>query len=251
MMNSAIETVQGIEVRPVILYRPIGSTAGMFQDLGYDCVYRFESEDNDELLQVQQAFAREVLPVNFPDPIPMWGMGTRLTQVDMPSCQPWAWPVMSMKMLNLLTSLGEFPHQPYRTEIFDMDLGNAPTNQQLVAPPRVFDQFIVLHLTEHLRAIDYQRSNYTYYHQLADGERVRRSQPDLSETTALSHLEKGKTRISPSKLVLTLREEELPPVFRLKSWSTDLFLSPTAQKKVEQSDLRNIEYLAETVYIRN
>lgn len=250
MTNSAVETIQGIDVRPVTLYRPVGSTRGMFQDLGYDCTYRVEPEDTDELAQVQQAFAREVLPVTFPEPIPMWGMGPRLRQVDMPRCQPWAWPVMSTNMLDLLASLGEFPHHAYQTEIFDMDLGNAPTGQQLAAPPKSFDQFIVLHLTEHLQAIDYRRSDYTYYHWSAEGRRVSRPQPSPSETAEFAQMERGEISISASRLVLTLREEELPPVFRLKSWNTSLFLSPKAQKTVEQAQLNNIDYLTETVYVR-
>ena len=249
MEAKSVETIQGIDFKPLTLYIPIGSKQGIYQDLGYDCIYEYEPEDTDEIAAVINAFDYEQIRITLPDPIPMWGMGPRLKQVDMPRSEPSAWPVMSTDMLDVLRSLGDFPHVARRTEIFDMDLGNAPTPEQIAAPPPVFENFVILHITQHLRAIDYRRSEYRYYHYFEDGERERRHQPDAADTTELEMLEQGERRVSPSKLVLTLREDELPPVFRLKSWSTSLFIPPVTYERIERERLQNVAYLKETVYV--
>lgn len=124
-----------------------------------------------------------------------------------------SWPIMSRRMLEILSSVRNFPHQthPIRvrkgaTIVDDVD-------------------FIGVQLTSHCDYFDWEQSEY---------------EPGFTPRRA----------VGIEEFVLTIPEEGFPPIFRLSAVPTRLFISNDARQALKAAGIRGPAYLRLDFYKR-
>ncbi len=136
--------------------------------------------------------------------------GERIQISDFPSVKE-DWPIMSRKMLDILLSVGDFPHQA-----IPVVMSNVFDNP----PIEAFHNFVAVQLLEHLNIFDWENSVY---------ETVE-DRPDIVEPNSIEDL------------VLVEPEGGFPPLFRVKQIRTRLFISSAAKQALEAADIQGIDY---------
>jgi hypothetical protein len=121
-----------------------------------------------------------------------------------------AWPIMSRRMLDVLLSVGTFPHQVIPV-IFKSE-----ENKELN------DDYVILHLLELSDLLDMDRSVYTIKRSVANPE---------------------KTFVCDVKLkVLKEPAEGFPPIFRIKGCSIPLYISTVARQALENAGIQGLDF---------
>jgi hypothetical protein len=191
-----------------------------------------EIEDYDLLIyeptkpqELDNSFLERIIPYNGPEYLNWLGFINRFTnQVDFLRGDL-LWPIMSKRMLYVLCSVGDFPHEAIPLRVFDYSLRNE-LDQLLNSkelPPDICNQdYVALQLLESIDIIDFENSEF--------------EEPDPES-------------ILPPKitwLILKEPKEGLPPIFRLaRENTTFLYISPAAKEALEESDIRGLEFIAE------
>ena len=124
-------------------------------------------------------------------------------------------------MIEVLESVGSFPHRVLSTRIFDGDIGrslaegNRRFDEQGNFKPEFYsDDYVLLQITEHLDTMDLDRSVYDYY------------DPEVNMLAGID------------KLVLKDIGQEYPPIFRLAQCPADLFITDAAKQALEAAGIR-------------
>jgi hypothetical protein len=120
------------------------------------------------------------------------------------------WPVMSRKMVEVLLSVGDFPHQIIPVTFVD----------HLDTP--IECDYVILHLTELSDFLDIDRSIYT-----------REPVMDGSGRTVICNIQ---------KLVLKEPKNGLPPMFRVKQTRVYLFVSAEAKIALEAAGIQGLKF---------
>jgi hypothetical protein len=128
----------------------------------------------------------------------------RLSWLDYPRVKS-GYPIVSKKMLNVLTSVGQFKHQAIPIEIYDWK-----SDQKT-------DDFVFLHLLECIDVLDQEKTDF-YEEPLSDFKMV---------TTA----------------ALKMPNEGYPPLFRVKDAGLTRFISKEAKEAIEAADLKGIHFV--------
>lgn len=142
-----------------------------------------------------------------------------LTWNDYPSNSA-NWPLMSRRMLDVLLSVGPFPHRLIPVVMLDYRL----KWEERFGPdgnpkPEAADyRFSAVQLTEHLDAFDWERSEYIRDQRFPD---------------EVFHL---------SKLVVKEPSEGFPPLFRLSAAPGSLFVSAAAKRALEVAGIRGVRF---------
>jgi hypothetical protein len=136
-----------------------------------------------------------------PTPILFVGLIGYLDDLDYP-CNDRRWPIVSLDMLRVLESVGDFKHRTYPIII------NDSSNDK---PPGVNKNFVILQTLEYLDAFDFDKSEYVMNVEL-DG--------CIKEA---------------SKVILKEPDKGFPPIFRLNAESFFLFVSATAKEALEKA----------------
>jgi hypothetical protein len=153
------------------------------------------------------------------NPIHFLGWLKRLPKTDFPHNIPGI-SLMSKRMLEILCSVGEFPHAVVPARIFSYDLEyeiERYLDQQNLDPDLCNENYVALHLAEHLDLADQERSTYRLAY---DGS------PKIDE------------------LVLKEPSEGFPPLFRVKGKAIYLFVSPAAKEALDAAGIRSVDYFA-------
>jgi hypothetical protein len=165
-----------------------------------------------------------VIPYQVSEPINWLGFLDRFPQVDFLRGSP-DWPIMSKRMLYVLRSVGDFPHQAIPMRIFDYSLENKVSDylKQEELPPEVCNQdYVALQLLEATDAIDTQLSEYEQF---------------------------NPNNIIPPRITrLVLREPVggFPPIFRLaRDFSSYVYVSPQAKQALEDAGIRGLQFFSE------
>jgi hypothetical protein len=156
-------------------------------------------------------------------PIIFLGWLNRLPKTDFPYNSP-DLPLMSWRMLEVLTRVGNFPHQAVPTQIVDFELqyeieeylGNQDFNTDTCN-----SNYFAVKLLEHLDVIDRERSEF---------ERYVSDPPDLPPVV--------------TRLVMREPDQGFPPLFRVDGDPVLLFVSPVAKEALEQANIKGIRFLA-------
>jgi hypothetical protein len=138
-----------------------------------------------------------------------------------------SWPIMSGRMLNTLLSVKEFPHRTWDVPFVGFP-DNAPEEllrKGLRDGVRHDNEFVAIQLLEQLDIFD--RENSTY----APGILV-----DILPSAAESVR-------NIRKLALHIPEEGLPPIFRLKVSSGQLYVSPEGRDALEAANIKGIRFV--------
>jgi hypothetical protein len=131
-----------------------------------------------------------------------------------------AWPIMSSRMLQILTSLGNFKHRIVPVIMLDKKL---PAGKRLDAdgnplPKAANTDYSVLQLLEQCDCFDRDRSEFKLSTVIPDR---------ISEI---------------SKLVLKEPVDGFPPIFRLEVKASYLFVSAEARQALEQAGITGVEF---------
>jgi hypothetical protein len=204
--------------RSVKAYCLMHNTETMNSDLGYHAqVVPFEGYE-----QVSIAMNKPSETVNFPNPVEFQGLLSTVRQTDFPVIQE-RWPVMSKRMVEVLESVGSFPHRIRPARILDGRIGRSLAEgdrrfdeQGNFKPEFYTDDYILLQITEHLDAIDLERSVY------------RRYEPDVNMLSGVR------------KFVFKDIGREYPPIFRPTHCPARLFISDSAKQALEEASIKGL-----------
>jgi hypothetical protein len=125
------------------------------------------------------------------------------------------WPLVSRKMLDMLRSVGDFPHRAIPVEMINCKVRGG-------SPVSILDDkdhgFFILQLTQHLDAFDWEKSVFTPHPRL---------------TNRVSRIEK-----------LSLKEpiDGFPPIFQLSVYLGIFFVSAQARMALEGEGIKGIEF---------
>jgi hypothetical protein len=154
---------------------------------------------------------------NGPDPINFLGWIERLSKTDFPRNIP-GLPIISKQMLEILLSVDNFPHRAIPTRIFPYDLrytGDTGEHWDLEdLPIELCNQdYVAVQLLEYTNATDYDRSTFRTHPAFPD-------EPPVID-----------------RLVLHRPSEGFPPLFRVDSSPSKLFISPSAKTALESKKI--------------
>jgi hypothetical protein len=204
--------------RGVKAYRLMPESKTVNSDLGFHAqVVPFNGYE-----QISIAMCEPSETVEFPNPVEFQGLLSTVKQTDYPVIEE-GWPVMSKRMLEVLESVGFFPHRSLPTRILDGDLGRSIAEgarrfdeQGNFKPEFYSDDYVLLQLIEHLDVMDLERSTY------------RRYDPEVNMVAGLR------------KPVFKDIGQEYPPIFRPTHCPVTLFVTEAAKQALDASGIRGL-----------
>jgi hypothetical protein len=159
-------------------------------------------------------------PYTGPEPLNFLGWPKRLPKTEFPRNFP-GFPLMSKRMLEVLCSVGEFPHRAIATRVFDYDLEREIEQYSHcgdLEPELCNENYVAVHLLKHIDGADLERSTF---------------RTDIAVDPPLIN-----------NLILKEPVEGFPPLFRIKRKPIYLFVSPEAKRALEQAGIKSIDYFA-------
>lgn len=147
-------------------------------------------------------------PYNFAEPVFFEANSHIVNNTDFPENDV-DWPIMSRQMIEVLQSLGDFPHQ-----IIPILMNSSYTSENSN------HDFVAVQLTSHLRIFNYENSRY------------RRRDEDFPEIV-----------IGVSEFAIDIPSEGLPPLFRLSAYDIALFISGEAREALRECDIKGTAYV--------
>lgn len=236
-------------MKKINLYRLDGNPNTVYEPLGYDaCMDGFDQyvTTPPELRPLEDFPMYDDSPLDFELPLKMhsvlkWaGIGKK----DILSSLPMKWRVISRPMLAMLESLGPFEHKALPVTIWDalVEQGDDPRKPS----PRRNDDYVLLYLPKSLKVLDYRRSEYGFHTVGSDGSGTYKRRSGATEDE-ITHLEAQQKPVTPRKIVLTISENVLPPVFRLHFQPGITFMTEWAAQKLSKAGLNNL-YLPATMF---
>ena len=154
-------------------------------------------------------------PIDSVNEIRMEGLMLHFEGIDYLYTEPDI-PVMSKRMLSVLRSVTDFPHQTIPVVIEDTE---AAKGDWLRRSGKVSTDYVAVQLLEHLDIFDREKSIY---------------EPNFLDPNNVGDVE---------KLVLKVPELGLPPIFRITDKSTRLYVSPEAKTTLEEAGITGIRFV--------
>ena len=154
-------------------------------------------------------------PIDSVNEIQMEGLMLHFEGIDYLYTRP-DLPVMSKRMLSVLRSVRDFPHQTIPVVIEDTE---AAKGDWLRRSGKVSTDYVAVQLLEHLDIFDREKSIY---------------EPNFLDPNNVGDVE---------KLVLKVPELGLPPIFRITDKSTRLYVSPEAKTTLEEAGITGIRFV--------
>ena len=127
-------------------------------------------------------------------------------------------PIMSKRMLSVLESVGDFPHQIIPTAIEDTQ-SMAGADGKFRRSGKVNTDYVAVQLLEQLDIFDRENSIY---------------EPGIFNPNDVGDID---------KLVLKIPESGLPPIFRIANYSIVLYVSPEAKTALEEAGITGIRFV--------
>ena len=156
-------------------------------------------------------------PIDFVGEIRMEGLHMNLEKLDYVLTNP-DFPVMSKRMLSVLESVKDFPHQILPVIIEDM-LTITDSNGKERKSGKINSDYVAVQFLEQLNIFDRENSIY---------------EPSFINPNKVGHIE---------KLVLKIPEEGLPPIFRITDNCTYMYVSPEAKTALEEAGITGIRFV--------
>jgi hypothetical protein len=124
------------------------------------------------------------------------------------------WNIMSQKMLDILLSIGSFPHRVIPLVMVDCEvIGSGGKRSE-----KEDHRFVAVQLLEHLDVFDWENSVYEH-------------DPTIKDLVD-----------SIDKLVLKQPKDGFPPIFRLSVYPYVLFVSGKARMALEQAGIKGVVF---------
>jgi hypothetical protein len=199
------------------IFRLMPDATGVNSDLRTDAqVIPFDGID-----EVPMCMGDFPIPVELPCPVEFYGLLSRLNQTDIP-VNNHAWPLMSRRMLDVLKSVGSFSHYAIPTRIIEGSIGRRLDDDPRydadgnLKPEFYNDEFVLLQLTEHIDALDLEKSEYEEYY---------------SDINAVQGVD---------KYVFKEPRNGFPPIFRLAVEPVPLYISHEAKRALEEANIKGL-----------
>jgi hypothetical protein len=128
------------------------------------------------------------------------------------------WPLMSLRMLNILLSVGEFSYQALPVTMFNTtQYWNEDTQSSFQSDEKNYN-FILLNLLEKLDIFDWENSIY-------EPDEITPQYPGWME-----------------KMVFKVPENGFPPIFKVSTHSARLYVSAGARAALEAAGIKGVEF---------
>ncbi len=160
-------------------------------------------------------------PLNLPEPVEFDAQTDVLGSIDYLTTVP-TWPVMSRRMLDVLLSVREFPHQVVPLLMHETPLLSEEVEMEgrpYIRTGKVNHDYVAVQLLEHLDVFDWEQSIYEL-------------DPDLP----------GELDGSPKKMVLKEPADGFPPVFRTKPLEARLYISAEGRAALEAAEIQGLRF---------
>lgn len=207
-----------LSTKKIIAYLLRPSPDHVNKDLGYDA--ELLPFDGSDIFDYSISETEEI--AGCPVPVELRGFLRTVRQTTYPVTQP-RLPLISKQMLEVLESVGSFPHNAIFARITDGVIGQHLSDntshydaENNLKPEYYTDDYVILHLTTHLDAMDLERSEYGRY----------------NPKTNLVRLV--------DKFIFKDIGYEFPPIFRLTNCPTDLFISEAAKEALEAAGMKSL-----------
>jgi hypothetical protein len=162
-----------------------------------------------------------------PDPV-LFEANVKVTRQSDYPCNDSNWPLMSPRMIETLRTVGDFPHRLVPVRLVDRKARGAARYlpDGSLRPEVVDDRFAAMQLTEHIDAVDWERSTFR----------------QSGVAPGLCYFD---------KLVLVSPPNGLPPLFRLSSSGGKLLVSAEARRALEAAGIIGIHFLPLPARVHN
>jgi hypothetical protein len=154
---------------------------------------------------------------DLPNPVEFEAIGSLLTETDYPYTDV-GWPVMSKRMLDVILSVGSFPHRIYPVVMINTEAAYNYKLKKVAFPRTKNHDYIMVQLTEHLDAFDFENSIY------------KRGSINPNVITSIEWL----SLIEP--------ESEFPPLFTVEPASMRLLISTQARSALEAANIQGVRF---------
>jgi hypothetical protein len=165
---------------------------------------------------------RNMVAVRMPSNVSFIGLKSWLPPTDFPYIDQVrvSWPIMSRKMIEVLLSVGDFPHQviPVIFKAEDEDFAARFCDGP---PPILNHDYAILQLLKISNFLDLEKSEY---------ENV-------------AYIDGSGTFIhARGKIVLKEPKEGFPPIFRVEGCRTYLYISGAAKEALEKAGIQGVDF---------
>jgi hypothetical protein len=200
--------MEGNEITEEILHKNyiLNWDSSHFVDLDADAwLVKFSGYEN-----IQLALLKEY---NLPEKIEFDAIFDVIQRSDFP-INDVGWSIMSQKMLDILLSVGSFPHRVIPLVMVDCEvIGRGGKRSE-----KEDHRFVAVQLLEHLDIFDWEKSIYKHHPRLPN--RV----------------------YSINTLVLKKPQDNCRPLFRLSAYPSKLFVSGKARMALEKAGIRGVVF---------
>lgn len=143
-------------------------------------------------------------------------------QSDFP-CNDVDWPIMSSRMIEILRTVGDFPHRLVPVRLIDRSVQGPARylSDGRLRLEAVDDRFAAVQLIEHLDVVDWERSVF--------------ERDQIGPSIVLYSFD---------KLILLEPPGGLPPLFRVPAQKGLLLVSADARRALEEAGIRGITFMS-------
>jgi hypothetical protein len=150
-----------------------------------------------------------------------WGVESVLREIDYPYCKYGSWPIMSKRMLEVLLSVRDFPHQTIAIDIKDAtQVADVERGIGLKDSGIHNHNFVIVQLLEQLDIFDWEQSVY-------EPSKISSSSFAVGEI---------------KKMVLKEPETGFPSLFRVTTDATKLYVSAAARAALEAAGIGGVKF---------
>jgi hypothetical protein len=166
---------------------------------------------------------RNIVGARMPEELIFAGLKDWLSPTDYPYIyEPRNWPIISRRMLDVLLSVGDFPHQVIPI-LFTIVYNPEYSEEEWLAKiPFYNHDYIILQLLELSDVFDMERSEYNTVRGVADPEEV-----------FLTNI---------YNIVLKEPEGGFPPIFRVKGDAVPWYVSAKAKQALEDAGIQGLDF---------
>jgi hypothetical protein len=158
----------------------------------------------------------------FPNPIEFGSTPWLLSETDYPYTDI-RWPVMSKRMLDVLLSVGSFPHRTYPVVMIDQSM-DSNSKELKIKGTKNYD-YVLVQPSEYLDAFDFENSIFKW------------EEYDPSVVTDVPSFVSDVER-----LVLKEIDSDFPPLFTVEESSLDILVSAKARAALEAANIKGIMF---------
>jgi hypothetical protein len=171
----------------------------------------------------RESKCRNIIGARIPEKVVFTGLKDWLEPTDYPYIPKVStWPIISRRMLDVLLSVGDFPHQAIPVVFKSVDYPEySDAKRRAKALIRNHD-YIILQLLEHSDVFDMEKSEYNTDRGVADPERI--------------------FLIDVENVVLKEPPGGFPPIFRIKDYEYSLYVSAEAKQALEDAGIQGLDF---------